>query len=240
MSNLLQSKPIDTTPQGSKPTTIIQKIIEICKDGSEATRTGAEFGHIKSHQNSVFTYKGNPATYVSETEGIFTFAVLDISGDAPVAHTYTVGADKKITQGEDVEFGGGGTGGIVEKVLELPIDFEVAGSSEGVFRGGSTAHLGEEVYLIGNQIQEGGLLYNARITGIEAEIAGNWYDASTVISADNIPIIATIPFVSTEEGDDYTFIAFTKDADQAIASADKIRVHYIELAGIEIITPSQE
>lgn len=77
--NLLKSKEIDTTPQGNQTTTIIQKIIEICKDGNTATRTGAELGHIKSHQNSVFTYKGDPATYVSEAEGVFTFAVTDIS-----------------------------------------------------------------------------------------------------------------------------------------------------------------
>lgn len=122
--NLLKSKEIDPTPQGSQTTTIIQKIIEICKDGNTATRTGAELGRIKSHSNSVFIYKGDPATYVSEAEGVFTFAVTDISGSSPVLHTYTVDANKIITQGQDIEFGGGSASGGIEYIDYTTPDFQ--------------------------------------------------------------------------------------------------------------------
>ena len=107
MSNLLKSSPVDTTPVGSRPTTIIQKVIEICESGATANRTGAEFGHIMRHQNSVFVYGGQPAACVAEENGVFSFTVLDASGEAPVLHTYTVDNKRKITQGADISFGGG-------------------------------------------------------------------------------------------------------------------------------------
>ena len=107
MSNLLTSKPDDLTPQGSNPTTIIQKVIEICKAGNTANRTGRELASIKEHQNSVFTYKGQPATYVSDSDGVFNFGVLDITNGSPVLHYYSVDGQKNITQGDDISFGGG-------------------------------------------------------------------------------------------------------------------------------------
>lgn len=229
MSNLLQSKTIDTTPQGSKPTTIIQKIIEICKDGSEATRTGADFGHIKSHQNSVFTYKGNPATYVSEAEGIFTFAVLDISGDAPVAHTYTVDADKKITQGEDVEFGGGGSGAITEKTVTI----RNGDGSVGTIVVSTGMMMGEELAMYADETAEGGIFHNARITGIDAKLNGEWMNGYALANQGAILVLPQIPTVLNLGDTMATVLAFTSEATGVLNSVTEFRFHYYEIAEAE-------
>ena len=96
MSNLLKSSPVDTTPVGNRPTTIIQNIIEITAD-----KTGEELCHLLRHKNSVFTYNGIPVTYVNDNNGVFEFNVWDVSSGTPKLKSYSV-KEKVITAGSDI------------------------------------------------------------------------------------------------------------------------------------------
>lgn len=228
MSNLLKSKEIDTTPVGNRPTTIIQKVIEICESGATANRTGAEFGHIMRHQNSVFVYNGQPAACVAEENGVFSFAVLDASGEAPVLHTYTVDNKRNITQGADISFGGGGgSSAVTEKTIEVEFDNEVAGKSNS----GIIFSSGSDCYLIGDQTAEGGLLHNARVTGIDFYVDAYemWLNGYMMISSAVTPIMPTIPVVYEADGSVYTFVFCSQEQAIELTGASKMKIHYYEV-----------
>lgn len=119
--------------------------------------------------------------------------------------------------------------GITEKVLELDVDYETLFVSQSFGNG-------DEVLLAGNQIASSGLLYNARITGIEGYINGQWSNIYSIYTVGKFATVPPIPFVLNDGTDDWTVVAYTDRQTGVIDTAEKIRIHYIELDGIETIT----
>lgn len=152
-----------------------------------------------------------------------------VAGDIQAESGWSPTDDKDLATKKYVDDNGGG---ITEKVLELPLDWEVAGASNGLY---TTS--GSEIFLMGDQTGTGGLLHNARITGIEVEVAQSvWYNAFAVIPTGVIPVVLTMPVAVTLDGDDYTIILVTPAAVSQLEDALSVRIHYIELDGIETVT----
>ena len=160
--------------------------------------------------------------------------VDDLNDNADIIDGALAAKQDELTAGAGIDITNGviSATGIVEKVLELPLDWEVAGASNGLYTSS-----GSEIFLSGDQTGTGGLLHNARITGIEVEVAqGVWYNAFAVIPTGVIPVILTMPVAVTLDGDDYTIILVTPAAVSQLEDALTVRIHYIALDGITTVT----
>ena len=157
-------------------------------------------------------------------------------GDIIVPDGYEPTADDDIATKKYVD----DTNGIVEKVLEAQCDFDTAAVISGLLTqqpGSGVYQNGESVVLIGDQTGVGGLLHNARVTGIELPIFGNWYNANFATLSQIQPTICSIPFLALDDDSNvYTVVGFTDNIDGGIESAEAIRIHYIEIKRVEVVT----
>ena len=124
----------------------------------------------------------------------------------------------------------------VENILEFENDWSIGGESDNMF-GVSGSYL----FLLGDQTGVGGLLHNARITGVEYSSDGNtWHNVFEIIKDDDKVNVPMLPLVLNDGADDYTVVAYTQEAASSELSnnAAFIRVHYIPIAGMQNITPA--
>lgn len=188
----------------------------------------------KVENNRLITRYGFPSDcfLIKSVNGKSPAASADIiieAGDIQASESWTPANDTDIATKKYVDDNIPETG-ITEKVLELVVDYETLFVAQ-MFGNG------DEVLLAGNQIASGGLLYNARITGIEGYISGQWSNIYSVYAAGNFPTVPSIPFVLNDGADDWTIIAYTDMQTGIIDTATKVRIHYIEISDTEIITP---
>lgn len=121
----------------------------------------------------------------------------------------------------------------IENILELELDFDIAAEIDGAF-----GVSGSFLVLLGDQTGAGGLLHNARITGVEYSDGVDWFNVFSLLADTDEPVVPMLPFVLNDGGDDYTIVAYTQGAvSTALSNAAAMRVHYIQIAGTQNITP---
>ena len=121
----------------------------------------------------------------------------------------------------------------IENILEVELDFDIAAEIDGAF-----GVSGSFLVLLGDQTGAGGLLHNARITGVEYSDGVDWFNVFSLLADTDEPVVPMLPFVLNDGGDDFTIVAYTQGATSTgLSNATAMRVHYIPIAGTQNITP---
>ena len=120
-------------------------------------------------------------------------------------------------------------GGIVEKVLELECDWEIAAIASGLMGSGT------EIVLFGDQTAEGGLLHNAIIVGIDGKMGDDWGNVYGIYIASENFFLLNKPFVVDLGGEIFTLLGYSLSSSSALLDVVRIRIHYIETDGTEVV-----